>query len=220
MKKNRAPSLGHQAHTKSAVKEGLPGSFLRPIKITMLGAGSGFTPRLVNDVFLIPGHAGGTIALVDVDAGRLGTMARLVRKVAEARGQSSQWKIEAHTDRRRALPGSDYVVSCIEVSGLECVAQDYEIPKKYGVDQCIGDTIGPGGLFKGLRTIPVWLDILRDAERLCPQAIILNYTNPMAMMCLAAGRVSTMPVVGLCHSVQGTSELLARRAGVPIEEME
>jgi alpha-galactosidase len=88
------------------------------------------------------------------------------------------------------------------------------------VDQCIGDTLGPGGLFKSLRTIPVWLDVLRDAERLCPDALVLNYTNPMSMLCLAAVRASAMPVVGLCHSVQGTSHLLARRAGVPYAEME
>lgn len=220
MTKPRERNVGHQAHTQAAREQGLPGKFQRPIKITMLGAGSAFTQRLANDVFLIPGNLGGTIALVDIDAERLQTMAQLVKKLAAQQGQTRLWKIEAHTDRRRALPQSDYVVSCIEGSGLECVQHDYEIPKKYGVDQCIGDTIGPGGLMKGLRTIPVWLDILQDAERLCPQAIVLNYTNLMAMMCLAAGRTSSMPVVGLCHSVQGTSELLARRAGVPIEEME
>ena len=118
------------------------------------------------------------------------------------------------------LPGSDYIVNCIEVSGLACVRFDNDIPAKYGVDQCIGDTIGPGGLFKALRTIPVWLDVLKDAERALPEAIVLNYTNPMNMMCLAAARTSSMQVVGLCHSVQGTSHLLAKRAGVPYEEME
>jgi alpha-galactosidase len=106
------------------------------------------------------------------------------------------------------------------VSGVDCVRWDNDIPARYGIDQCIGDTIGPGGLFKGLRTIPVWLTILRDAERLCPDAIVLNYTNPMNMMCLAAGRVSTMRVVGLCHSVQGTSRVLAHRAGIAYDDME
>jgi alpha-galactosidase len=107
----------------------------------------------------------------------------------------------------------------MEVSGLACVRFDNDIPLKYGIDQCIGDTIGPGGLFKGLRTVPVFLEVLKDAERLCPQAIMLNYTNPMNMMCLAAARTSKIPVVGLCHSVQGTSHLLAGRAGIPYEEM-
>ncbi len=191
----------------------------RPIKITMLGAGSGFTPRLMSDVMQIPGQVGGTIALVDIDAERLGTMKKLIEKVRDQLGASG-WTVEASTDRSTVMSGSDYIVNCIEVSGLECVRLDNDIPAKYGIDQCIGDTIGPGGLFKGLRTIPVFLDVLKDAERFCPQAIVLNYTNPMNMLCLAAGRASCMQVVGLCHSVQGTSHLLAERAGVPYEELE
>jgi alpha-galactosidase len=209
---------GHAQHTKSADKSPLPGRFDRPIKITMLGAGSGFTPRLVNDVLSIRGNAGGTIALVDIDERRLRTMSRLIRKLIDAKNVPG-WKVQASADRRSVLPHSDYIVNCIEVSGVECVHFDNAIPAKYGIDQCIGDTIGPGGLFKALRTIPVWLEVLRDAERLCPQAIVLNYTNPMNMLCLAAGRTSSMEVVGLCHSVQGTSHLLARRAGVPYEAM-
>jgi alpha-galactosidase len=177
-----------------------------------------FTPRLVNDLLRIPGGAGGTIGLVDIDLTRLETMSRLIRKLIASRGKTG-WKVQASPDRRNVLPRSDYLVNCIEVSGMECVRLDNDIPARYGIDQCIGDTIGPGGLFKGLRTIPVWLDVLRDAEDLCPNAVVLNYTNPMSMMCLAAGRSSTMTVVGLCHSVQGTSRLLAHRAGVPYEEM-
>ncbi len=185
----------------------------------MLGAGSGFTPRLVNDVLKIPGQAGGVIALVDIDRSRLRTMAKLIQRVIAETGATG-WKVVATEDRRTVLKGSDYLINCIEVSGLECVRHDNDIPAKYGIDQCIGDTIGPGGLFKALRTIPVWIEVLKDAERLCPEAIVLNYTNPMNMMCLAAGRTSSMRVVGLCHSVQGTSDLLARRAGVPYTEME
>jgi alpha-galactosidase len=126
----------------------------------------------------------------------------------------------ASTDRRQVLLGSDYLINCIEVSGVECVRFDNDIPAKYGVDQCIGDTIGPGGLFKALRTAPAFLEILRDVERYCPQAMVLNYTNPMNMLCLAAGRTSSVPVVGLCHSVQGTSHLLAKRAGVTYAELD
>jgi alpha-galactosidase len=218
--KRKASAAGHQAHTKDASTKALAGRFDRPVKVTMLGAGSGFTPRLMNDIMLTPGHAGGVIALVDIDPARLRTMAALVRKIAARLGQSAKWKVEAFADRRRALRGTDYLINCIEVSGVECVRHDYEIPARYGVDQCIGDTIGPGGLFKALRTIPVWLDVLRDAERLCPGALVLNYTNPMNMLCLAAGRTSPMQVVGLCHSVQGTGHLLAKRAGVPYDEME
>lgn len=212
-------SAGHAEHTKSSASAGLPGRFLRPIKITMLGAGSGFTPRLVNDVLRIPGQQGGVIALVDIDASRLRTMKQLIEKLI-AKLRAKNWKVVASPNRRDVLKGSTYIVNCIEVSGLECVRHDNDIPARYGIDQCIGDTIGPGGLFKSLRTIPVWLEVLKDAEKLCPEAIVLNYTNPMNMMCLAAGRTSFMQVVGLCHSVQGTSQLLANRAGVPIEEME
>jgi alpha-galactosidase len=145
-------------------------------------------------------------------------MHRLIEKLLVVLGKNN-WKVEAATDRTDILPGTDYLIHCIEVSGLDAIHFDNDIPAKYGVDQCIGDTIGPGGLFKALRTVPVWLEILRDAERLCPQALVLNYTNPMNILCLAAARTSFLPVVGLCHSVQGTHELLARRAGVPAQEM-
>ncbi len=212
-------SVGHAAHTQEAVESGLPGTMRRPLKITMLGAGSGFTRNLSNDVMSIPGNVGGVIAIVDIDATRLATMHKLLNALIRQHGKQKQWKVIASTNRRAVMAGSDYIVNCIEVSGAACVHFDNDIPLKYGVDQCIGDTIGPGGLFKGLRTIPVWLEVLQDAERLCPQAIVLNYTNPMNMMCLAAGRTSSMPVVGLCHSVQGTSHLLANYAGVPYEEM-
>jgi alpha-galactosidase len=217
-RKPAAADTGHAAHTREALEKGLPGAFSRPIKVTVTGAGSNFTPRILNDIFHISGEAGGTVGLVDIDSGRLRTMARLIRKLLDQLGKLD-WKVVASDDRRKVLKGSDYLVNCIEVSGAECVEWDNDIPLKYGVDQCIGDTIGPGGLFKALRTIPAWLDILRDCEELCPDAIVLNYTNPMAMLCLASGRASPMRVVGLCHSVQGTSTLLAKYAGVPYPEM-
>ena len=215
---SKTVSKGHSEHTKEAEEKGLPGVMRRPIKITMMGAGSGFTPRLVNDVIEIPGNIGGTIALVDIDEDRLKTMEQLINKLFQQKGKDN-WKVIASSDRRKVMKGSDYIVNCIEVSGTACVRHDNDIPAKYGIDQCIGDTIGPGGLFKSLRTIPVFLDVLKDAEKLCPNAIVLNYTNPMSMLCLAAGRTSSMQVVGLCHSVQGTSHLLAGRAAVPYEEM-
>ncbi len=217
--KSPTAKLGHAAHTQDSALAGLPGTIDRPLKLTMMGAGSMFTPRLVNDVIRIPGEQGGTIALVDIDTKRLRTMKQLVEKLIAQLGRTN-WKVIASPDRLKVLKDSDYVVNCIEVSGVECVYHDNDIPLKYGIDQCIGDTIGPGGLFKSLRTIPVWLELLRDCERLCPQAIVLNYTNPMSMMCLAAGRSSSMQVVGLCHSVQGTSQLLADYAGIPYPEMD
>lgn len=211
---------GHSAHTMDMEKViPLPGKVLRPIKITMLGAGSGFTPRLMNDVLSIETADRGEIALVDIDEERLTTMKQIITTLIGQLGRTG-WKVTAHKDRRQALPGSQYIVNCIEVSGLDCVKHDNDIPLKYGIDQCIGDTIGPGGLFKSLRTIPAFLNILRDARELCPKAIVLNYTNPMAMLVLAAGRaVPEMHVVGLCHSVQHTSRVIAKRAGVEYDEM-
>ncbi|MCC5841157.1 MAG: alpha-glucosidase/alpha-galactosidase [Opitutales bacterium] len=211
---------GHAAHTRDANALSLPGEFQRPIKITVTGAGSAFTPRLLNDVVKTPHHRGGTLALVDTDASRLRVMKKIITALCAQSGNGAAWKVVASTDRRDVLKDSDYLINTIEVSGPACVHFDNDIPLKYGIDQCIGDTIGPGGLFKGLRTIPVWLDILRDCEELCPQALILNYTNPMAMLCLASARTSSMPVVGLCHSVQGTSHLLAKYADVPYDELE
>ncbi len=209
----------HKGSGEARSRGGLGGEMGRPVRITFLGAGSSFTPRLVNDLLALPGSKGGTLALVDIDAERLSTMRRVVEKMINHQGDEL-WSVEASPDRRAVLEGTDYLVNCIEVSGVECVRIDNDIPATYGVDQCIGDTVGPGGLFKGLRTIPVWLQVLRDAEELCPEALVLNYTNPMGMMCVAAQRASRMRVVGLCHSVQQTSDLLAERAEVPYEELE
>ena len=213
---------GHAAHSKAAdSQEGLKGKINRPINITFLGAGSGFCPTLCKDVLLIQGADRGEFRLVDIDKQRLTTMLKVIAKLIKDTGRDDGWTVKATTNRREVLPGTDYAICCVEVSGTACVALDNDIPLKYGVDQCIGDTVGPGGLFKGLRTIPVFLDILRDMRELCPAAIMLNYTNPMSMMVLAAGRaVPEVPVVGLCHSVQGTGHLIAQYAGIPYEEME
>jgi alpha-galactosidase len=198
---------------------GLAGAMPRSIRVAMLGAGSFFTNSVLKDVLLIPENQGGELRLVDIDAGRLELSGRLMQKIVEESGQAGQWKVVWDTDRTKLLEGCDYVVNSIEVSGVECVRWDNDIPLDYGISQCIGDTIGPGGLFKGLRTIPVWLEILHDCERLCPSALVLNYTNPMNMMCLAASRISQMKVVGLCHSVQGTSQMLARFGNVPYPDV-
>jgi alpha-galactosidase len=191
----------------------------RRINVTMMGAGSGFTNSVLKDVVLIPGSLGGELRLVDIDEDRLELSRQLMVKVLEAVGEADKWTIRASTDRKELLPGTDYIINSIEVSGLACVRFDNDIPLKYGVSQNIGDTIGPGGLMKGLRTVPVWLEILRDAEELCPNVTVLNYTNPMNMMMLAASRVSSLPMVGLCHSVQGTSHMLAGYTDVPYERV-
>lgn len=198
---------------------GLPGEMPRPINVVMIGAGSFFTNSIMKDVVLIPRNAGGEIRLIDIDAERLRLSEQLMRKIVQSLPDSGKWNVKAGTDRAKLLGGADYIVNAIEVSGVQAVRADNDIPLEYGVSQCIGDTIGPGGLFKALRTIPVWIQILKDIQRLCPNAWVLNYTNPMNMMCLAAARTSLVNVVGLCHSVQGTSRLLARYAGVTYERM-
>ncbi len=186
-------------------------------KITLLGAGSGFMQPLFTDILNIEGLEGGTLGLVDIDAARLKVNIKLMRRVLDLMGKKS-WTIQASTDRCEVLKGTDYLISTIEVSGLACVRFDNDIPLKYGIDQCIGDTIGPGGVMKGLRTLPVFMDILRDAKKYCPNALIMNYTNPMSIMTLGSTRVSDQPIVGLCHSVQGSSRQFAGYAGVPYEE--
>lgn len=213
---------GHDAHTKAADDATpLPGKMTRPINVVFLGAGSTFCPKICRDVLTIEGADRGELRLVDIDSDRLTLTASVVEQVIQDLGKQGGWSVKATTDRREVLPGAHYAVCSVEVSGTDCVAWDNDIPLKYGVDQCIGDTIGPGGLFKGLRTVPVFLDILRDMRELCPGAVMLNYTNPMNMMVLSAGyAVPEVPVVGLCHSVQGTSHLLADLADVPYDELD
>lgn len=190
-----------------------------PIKVVMLGAGSAFTLRLATDILHLPLAKGGTIALVDIDTERLGLAHRSIERVIRVMGKEDIWSVTSTTQRREVLPDADYIINCIEVAGMETVELDYEIPLKYGIDQVVGDTTGPGGVMKALRTIPTWVEVLRDCEELCPEALVLNYTNPMSMMILAAAKVSNMQVIGLCHGVQGTSYKLARFAGVPYPEM-
>ena len=190
-------------------------------KFTMLGAGSGFTAGLMRDLMLIPGFDGGEIALVDIDKKRLDITVGLIAALADRVNaeQNAKWTVVGAVNRKKVLKGTDYVINCIEVSGVKNVQYDNDIPAKYGVDQCIGDTIGPGGIFKALRTVPSWLGILADIEELCPRALVMNYTNPMSIMTLAAVRSTSAQVVGLCHSVQGTSHQMANIAKVPYEEL-
>ncbi|HEX8034186.1 MAG TPA: alpha-galactosidase [Ktedonobacterales bacterium] len=188
-------------------------------KVTFLGAGSAvFARQLITDILHIDGLDEGTFALVDLDAERLDLARRIAERLIERSGK--RWQVVASTERTEVLAGSDFLINTIEVAGLANVRHDYDIPLKYGIDQCIGDTIGPGGIFKALRTGPSWLAILHDAERLCPDALVLNYTNPMSILTLAALRGTTMKTVGLCHSVQGSSRQLADYLAVPYEELE
>src|SRR5438309_2440410 len=188
-------------------------------KVTLVGAGSAvFARQIITDVLAVDGLDSGVFALVDTDPGRLELAKSIAERLVELSGK--RWKVIASTDRQEVLAGIDYLVNSIEVAGLQNVRADYDIPLRYGVDQCIGDTIGPGGIFKALRTGPAWLDIVADCQRLAPRAMILNYTNPMSILTLAATRTTDQPVVGLCHSVQGTSRQLADYLGLPYDELE
>jgi len=128
--------------------------------------------------------------------------------------------VQATLNRAEALEGADAVLCTILAGGVSVWRHDIEIPKKFGVDTNVGDTRGPSGIFRALRTIPVMLDICRDMERYCPNAILLNYTNPMAMLCRAMQRETKVQVSGLCHSVQGTAEMLAKWIGAPMAEVD
>ena len=187
-------------------------------KVTLVGAGSAvFARQIITDILAVEGLDRGIFALVDIDPVRLDLARRIAERLIELTGKD--WTVEASTERLDVLKGTDYVVNSIEVAGLQNVRHDYDIPIKYGVDQCIGDTIGPGGIFKALRTGPAWLEIVADVERLAPSAVVLNYTNPMSILTLAASRSSGLSVVGLCHSVQATSRLLAEFLDVPYDDL-
>lgn len=187
-------------------------------KITFIGAGSlGFTRSLTRDILTFPALKDATLALMDINAERLGFAQQAVQKIIDAGHYPA--KVVATMDRAEALKGADAVLVTILVGDTNVWRHDIEIPKKYGVDINVGDTRGPSGIFRALRTIPVMLSIARDMERYCPDATMLNYTNPMAMLCRAVQRESGIRMTGLCHSVQGTAKMLARWIGAPYEEI-
>jgi alpha-galactosidase len=188
-------------------------------KITFIGAGSTvFAKNLIGDILSFPELGESTISLFDIDAERLRTSEIVARKLAGA--LEARPTIEATTDRRRALDGADYAICMIQVGGYKPgTVIDFEIPKKYGLRQTIADTLGIGGIMRGLRTVPVLLSMCRDMEELCPDVTFLQYVNPMAINCWAIGRASSIKTVGLCHSVQHTAGELAHDIGVPIEEI-
>jgi len=188
-------------------------------KIAFIGAGSTvFAKNLLGDILSFPELANSTINLMDIDPVRLRTSEIVAHKVAEF--FEARPKIEATLDRRQALDGADYAISMFQVGGYKpSTVIDFEIPKKYGLQQTIADTLGIGGIMRGLRTIPVFLDTCRDMEELCPDVMFLQYVNPMAMNTWAIHRASKIKTVGLCHSVQGTAEALAYDIGLPYEEV-
>ena len=191
-------------------------------KIALIGAGSTiFAKRLIGDILLTPELAGDTqIALHDIDEDRLRTSEIVTRRIAEKLGLNTL--VFASTDRRKVLVGADYVIFMMQVGGYKpSTIIDFEIPKKYGLRQTIADTLGVGGIMRALRTIPVIRDILRDMEGVCPRAILLNYVNPMAMLCMAINQIAPgINMVGLCHSVQGTAEQLAKDLNENVSDIE
>lgn len=188
-------------------------------KITFIGAGSTvFAKNLIGDILSFPELADSTISLFDIDEARLKTSEVVARRIAQTLGASAT--VEATTDRARALDGASYAINMIQVGGYRpCTVTDFEIPKRYGLRQTIADTLGIGGIMRGLRTIPVLIDMCKEMERRCPEVVHLNYVNPMAMNCWALSEATNVKTVGLCHSVQHTAGELARDLGIPVEEI-
>lgn len=186
--------------------------------ITLIGAGSVvFTRDLCNDILLTPALQDSTITLMDIDPTRLELARKVVQSLIDRR--SLKTRLKATTDQRESVTGADYVITTFQQGGLTAHTLDIDIPLKYGIDQCIGDTLGPGGIFRGLRTFPVMLDLCRNMAEVAPDALLLNYVNPMAANCWAIDRATGWRHVGLCHSVQGTSEMLAEWIDVPYDEV-
>lgn len=189
------------------------------LKIVLLGAGSTvFARNLINDILSFPELAESTIALHDIDPARLATTLKVGQRLADSLGAHPVF--ETHLDRREALDGAKYAIGMFQVGGYDPgTITDFNIPKKFGLRQTIADTLGIGGIMRGLRTIPVYLEMCHDMEGLCPDVTLLNYVNPMAMVTWAIHRATNIRTVGLCHSVQGTAEQMAQVIDVPLDEI-
>ncbi|NLG50285.1 MAG: alpha-glucosidase/alpha-galactosidase, partial [Chloroflexi bacterium] len=169
-------------------------------KVAIIGAGSiVFCKTLMLDIMATPGLEGTEFALMAPSTRRTSQVEAFANRVIAANGLPA--KVSVTTDRREALKDADYVISTFQIGGVKGFEYDYKIPMKHGVDQCIGDTLGPGGIFRALRSIPVTLDMAYEMEEVCPNALLLNYVNPMAMICWALG-TTKVQFVGLCHGVQ------------------
>src|ERR671936_590752 len=190
------------------------------MKAAVIGAGSVvFAETLIGDLLTYPELSASTITLMDIDEERLRTSELMARRIVDATGARA--RIEATLDRRQALDGADYVLTMMQIGGYRpATVTDFEVPKQFGLRQTIGDTVGIGGIMRGLRTIPVLLDVCREMEELCPEALLLQYVNPMAILCWAVARATRVRCIGLCHSVQGTAGQLAADLRVPAAELE
>jgi len=188
-------------------------------RIAMIGAGSiVFCKTLMMDILATPALKNSEFRLMSRTMPKLKRMKRFADEVIKANKLDA--KVSVTLNRREALKDADYVILMLQIGGVEAFGADYEVPLKHGVDQCIGDTLGPGGIFRALRTIPEILDIANDVKKLCPHAYILNYVNPMAPVCWALGTAPDVRFVGLCHGVQTTLDLISGYVGVPKEEID
>ena len=188
-------------------------------KIAIIGAGSiVFCKTLLNDLFATPALNGSTYALMGPTMWKLEKMQTYARQIIEKNKLDAN--VYCTTDRREALSGADYVILMFQIGGLEAYRHDYEIPMSYGVDQCIGDSLGPGGVFRCLRSAPILMDLGKEVEELCPGAYILNYVNPMGAVCTVAGRATSLNMVGLCHGVQTTLDLISGYTNADKDEID
>ena len=188
-------------------------------KIAFIGAGSvQFTTAVVKDLTTYPAFDRAEICLMDINSYRLGEITRCVERIK--RDMESNIVITATTSREEALTGADAVICTVFNGDVDIWRHEIEIPMKYGVNINVGDTRSVSGIFRALRNIPLMLDICRDVERICPRAVMLNYTNPMVMLCKAMQTYTRVDVTGLCHSVQGTSKMLAEWAGVDYKDVD
>ncbi len=182
-------------------------------KITIVGGGSySWGPLFVRDLLIAPALQDAVIVLHDVDAQALETVYSLGCTLVQRRGQG---RIERTLDLEAALRAADFVILTITTGGLEAMRHDVEIPEKYGVFQAVGDTVGPGGLVRALRNIPVVAALAQKMEQLCPRAWLLNYTNPMTTLCRTVGKTSSIRTIGLCHEWHGVRDRLSAYLGVP-----
>src|SRR6056297_3175398 len=186
-------------------------------KIAFMGAGSTiFAKNVIGDCLLTPALRESEFALYDIDHKRLKESAMMLKNINNNYGNYG--KINAYKNRKNALKNADYIINAIQVGGYEpCTVTDFEIPKKYGLRQTIGDTLGIGGIFRALRTIPVMLDFAKDMEEVCPDAWFLNYTNPMSILTGAMLKATDIKTVGLCHSVQVCVDELLEPLGMDPE---
>ena len=192
---------------------------MRPTKVVLIGAASAsFGPRMIADAMLTPELRGSTLVLVDIDIERLEVMAAYAQRLNQALGAGL--RIEHTPDRARALPGAEFVITSIAVKRDELWKLDFQIPLKYGIRQVLGENGGPGGLSHSLRNIPIILDIARDIERLAPDALLLNFTNPESRIGLALSRYTSLRFVGLCHGIGMGYDSIGRLTGIPADDLQ